>query len=173
MTSRSNTRKPRKLLTPTQLHILMALADGKRHGYAIKQEVERRTEGALNLGPATLYDAIQRTRHVAMRETRPALLTVLEHDDPRARQETVLALAKMQPPPDVQKLLEVVLALPEPYAFLAAEAFVLLAVPCAIEPLEDYVAAMKDLKLQAKFRYLVERLRRVTTAARRLEEGRG
>ncbi len=55
-----NTRKPRKLLTPTQLHILMALADGKRHGYAIKQEVERRTEGALNLGPATLYDAIQR-----------------------------------------------------------------------------------------------------------------
>ena len=60
MTSRSSTRKPRKLLTPTQLHILMALADGKRHGYAIKQEVERRTDGALNLGPATLYDAIQR-----------------------------------------------------------------------------------------------------------------
>ena len=55
-----NTRKPRKLLTPTQLHILMALADGKRHGYAIKQEVERRTDGALKLGPATLYDAIQR-----------------------------------------------------------------------------------------------------------------
>ncbi len=59
MPSRS-TRKPRKLLTPTQLHILLALADGKRHGYAIKQEVERRTDGTLNLGPATLYDGIQR-----------------------------------------------------------------------------------------------------------------
>lgn len=53
-------RKPRKLVTPTQLHILMTLRDGERHGYAIKQEVEARTEGALNLGPATLYDAIQR-----------------------------------------------------------------------------------------------------------------
>ena len=122
-----------------------------------------------------LYEAIQQaaTREATIRHTRPALLALLEHDDPRARQETIMALAKMHPPPDVQKLLEVTLALPELYAFLAAEAFVLLAVPCAIEPLEDYVAEMKDLKLQAKFRYLVERLRRVTTAARRLEVGGG
>ena len=53
-------RKPRKLLTPTQLHILMSVGDGPRHGYAIKQEIERRTAGELTLGPATLYDAIQR-----------------------------------------------------------------------------------------------------------------
>ena len=42
------------------LHIMLALADGARHGYAIKQAVEERTGGALRLGPGTLYEAIQR-----------------------------------------------------------------------------------------------------------------
>ena len=42
------------------LHILLALADGDRHGYGIKQEVERHTEGGIRLGPGTLYEAIQR-----------------------------------------------------------------------------------------------------------------
>jgi DNA-binding PadR family transcriptional regulator len=42
------------------LHILLALADGERHGYSIKLEVERRTQGAIRLGPGTLYEAIQR-----------------------------------------------------------------------------------------------------------------
>jgi DNA-binding PadR family transcriptional regulator len=42
------------------LHIMLALADGARHGYAIKREVERRTDGAIRLGPGTLYEAIQR-----------------------------------------------------------------------------------------------------------------
>jgi DNA-binding PadR family transcriptional regulator len=42
------------------LHVLLALADGDRHGYAIKQEVERLTAGDVRLGPGTLYEAIQR-----------------------------------------------------------------------------------------------------------------
>lgn len=42
------------------LHILLSLADGARHGYAIKQEVERRTGGRIRLGPGTLYEAIER-----------------------------------------------------------------------------------------------------------------
>jgi DNA-binding PadR family transcriptional regulator len=42
------------------LHIMLALADGARHGYAIKQDVEARTEDAVRLGPGTLYEAIQR-----------------------------------------------------------------------------------------------------------------
>lgn len=41
-------------------HILLALAEGARHGYAIKQDVEERTNGAIRLGPSTLYEAIQR-----------------------------------------------------------------------------------------------------------------
>ena len=49
-----------KTLSLPVLHIMLALADEPRHGYAIKQEVERRTDGALILGPGTLYEAIQR-----------------------------------------------------------------------------------------------------------------
>ena len=51
---------PRTLLTPAALHILLALADEERHGYGIKSEVEERTGGQLNLGAATLYEAIHR-----------------------------------------------------------------------------------------------------------------
>lgn len=50
----------RRPLSPPVLHILLALADGDRHGYAIKQEIERRTQGTIRLGPSTLYEAIQR-----------------------------------------------------------------------------------------------------------------
>ena len=47
-------------LTPAVFHILLALIGGERHGYAIKKEVERFTEGALRLGPGTLYWSIKR-----------------------------------------------------------------------------------------------------------------
>ena len=36
-------------------HILMAVADEDRHGYAIIQEVIARTSGEVRLSPATLY----------------------------------------------------------------------------------------------------------------------
>lgn len=49
-----------RALSPTLLHILLTLADGVRHGYAIKQQIEQRTDGAIRLGPATLYESIQR-----------------------------------------------------------------------------------------------------------------
>ena len=42
------------------LHIMLALADGPKHGYRIKQDVEARTDGGIRLGPGTLYEAIQR-----------------------------------------------------------------------------------------------------------------
>jgi DNA-binding PadR family transcriptional regulator len=38
----------------------VALAGGERHGYAIQQEVEARSKGALRLGPGTLYETIAR-----------------------------------------------------------------------------------------------------------------
>jgi DNA-binding PadR family transcriptional regulator len=47
-------------LTPAIAHILLALADGDRHGYAIMQEVERLTGGGLRMGPGTLYGTIKR-----------------------------------------------------------------------------------------------------------------
>jgi DNA-binding PadR family transcriptional regulator len=47
-------------LTPAVLHILLALAGGERHGYAIMREVGERTDGALRLGPGTLYGSLKR-----------------------------------------------------------------------------------------------------------------
>lgn len=47
-------------LTPAVFHILLALSDGKKHGYAIMREVELTTEGRMTLGPGTLYGAIKR-----------------------------------------------------------------------------------------------------------------
>jgi DNA-binding PadR family transcriptional regulator len=47
-------------LTPAVFHILIALADGEAHGYAIMQEVSERSRGTVRLGPGTLYGAIGR-----------------------------------------------------------------------------------------------------------------
>jgi len=40
-------------------HILLALAAGDRHGYAIGKEVEAQTGGAVRLGPGTLYRVLK------------------------------------------------------------------------------------------------------------------
>ncbi len=47
-------------LTPAVLHILLVLADGERHGYAIAQEVEAISDGQVRIGPGTLYGSILR-----------------------------------------------------------------------------------------------------------------
>ncbi len=47
-------------MSPAVLHMLLSLVDGDRHGYALKKAVERRTDGAVKLGPGTLYEAIAR-----------------------------------------------------------------------------------------------------------------
>lgn len=47
-------------LTPPVFHILLALSDGERHGYAIMQEVAADTGGSLQLGPGTLYGCLKR-----------------------------------------------------------------------------------------------------------------
>ena len=47
-------------LTPAAFHILLSLADQKRHGYGIMKEVEDRTGGSVSLGPGTLYGSIKR-----------------------------------------------------------------------------------------------------------------
>jgi DNA-binding PadR family transcriptional regulator len=47
-------------LTPAVFHILLALAEGERHGYSIMQEVEARTSGVVRMGPGTLYGSLKR-----------------------------------------------------------------------------------------------------------------
>jgi len=47
-------------LTPALFHVLLSLADGEKHGYAILKEVEARTDGAVRLSTGTLYGIIKR-----------------------------------------------------------------------------------------------------------------
>ena len=47
-------------LTPAVLHILLAMADGPKHGYGIMQEGTAITEGCIKMGPGTLYGSIKR-----------------------------------------------------------------------------------------------------------------
>lgn len=62
MASRNSDFDPQSLLPlPTAaFHILIALADGERHGYAIMQDVAAGTGGRLKLNPGTLYTTIRR-----------------------------------------------------------------------------------------------------------------
>jgi DNA-binding PadR family transcriptional regulator len=55
-------------LTPTVFHMLVALAGGPRHGYAIAQEVEELTDGRIVMGPGTLYGSLQRMQAQAIIE---------------------------------------------------------------------------------------------------------
>jgi DNA-binding PadR family transcriptional regulator len=47
-------------LPVSEFEILLALADGEQHGYAIMTEVAERTDGSVRLGPGTLYGSIKR-----------------------------------------------------------------------------------------------------------------
>ena len=47
-------------LSPAMFHVMVALADGETHGYAIMKEVERLTDGAVRLSTGTLYGIIKR-----------------------------------------------------------------------------------------------------------------
>ncbi len=47
-------------LTPAVFHILLALVDGEKHGYAIMQEVEANSHEQVKMGPGTLYGSIKR-----------------------------------------------------------------------------------------------------------------
>ncbi len=70
-------RDPASLLplTPAVFSILLALADGEKHGYGIMQEVAARTDGKQRMGPGTLYGSIKRMLNdglIAESEERPA-----------------------------------------------------------------------------------------------------
>jgi DNA-binding PadR family transcriptional regulator len=47
-------------LPTATLHILVALSSGEKHGYAIMGEVEALSDGAVRMGPGTLYGSIKR-----------------------------------------------------------------------------------------------------------------
>jgi len=47
-------------LTPTVFHMLLALADGEKHGYGIMKSVEDETQGQMQIRTGSLYGSIRR-----------------------------------------------------------------------------------------------------------------
>ena len=47
-------------LPPAVFHILIALGEGERHGYAVMQDVAERTGGKVRMSPGTLYGSIRK-----------------------------------------------------------------------------------------------------------------
>ncbi len=71
-------------LTPPMFHVLLALADHDKHGYAILKEIAERTDGAVRLSTGTLYGIIKRLINDGIiEETRPR--PAPHHDDDRRR----------------------------------------------------------------------------------------
>lgn len=64
-------------------HILLALADGALHGYAIRESVEDRTDGGVKLWPANLYGSIRDMTALNLLE---ALSDEEQPDDDQRRQ---------------------------------------------------------------------------------------
>lgn len=94
-------------LPPATFHILMALGDEDRHGYAIMQDVAARTGGVLKLGPGTLYRSIQRMLEqglIAETRERPAP----ELDDERRRYYRVTPFGAAVARAEARRLTELV-----------------------------------------------------------------
>lgn len=79
-------------LTAVVLHILLALADGERHGYAIAQEIEAATEGDFHMGPGTLYGSIRRMLSAGLIDESPHRRRA--DDDERRRYYRMTALGR-------------------------------------------------------------------------------
>ena len=88
-------------LKPKVLHILLALADGPRHGYSIMQEVAARSDGQVRVWPAGLYGALRELEDldlIAESAQRP------EQDDERRRYFALTALGTRVLSGEVQRL---------------------------------------------------------------------
>ena len=55
-------------LSPAVFHILLSLAEGERHGYALKRDIAQRTAGKLKLGPGMLYGTIHKMLELGLIE---------------------------------------------------------------------------------------------------------
>ncbi|MBZ5619938.1 MAG: PadR family transcriptional regulator [Acidobacteriia bacterium] len=73
-------------LSPQVFHILVALAGGDQHGYAIMQDVAARSGGKLRLSPGTLYGSVKRMLDQGLiAELRDSERPGTEDDDERRR----------------------------------------------------------------------------------------
>jgi len=94
-------------LTTAMFHVLLALADGEKHGYAILKEVARRTEGKVRLSAGTLYGIIKRLNGegwIAESDARP----VASLDDERRRYYRLTELGRRVATTEARRLEELV-----------------------------------------------------------------
>lgn len=94
-------------LPPATFHILLAVADEDRHGYAIIQEVALRTDGELKLSAGTLYRSIQRMLEQGLiMETRER--PAPEEDDERRRYYRITPLGTAVAKAEARRLTQLV-----------------------------------------------------------------
>ena len=94
-------------LKPKVLHVLLAVADGPRHGYSIMQEVGERTDGRVRLWPAALYGLLrelEKADFIVESDQRPAAA----EDDERRRYFTLTPLGKRVLEAEVRRLESIV-----------------------------------------------------------------
>ena len=94
-------------LPSATLHIMLALADGEKHGYAIMKNVEDLSGGVVRLGPGTLYGAIKRMLQdglIEESESRPDA----ELDDERRRYYALTDLGLRVTTAEVSRLRDLV-----------------------------------------------------------------
>lgn len=94
-------------LTPAVYHILLALAEGEKHGYAIMLDVEENSGGRVKMGPGTLYGSIKRMLAAGLIEEcdeRPDP----ELDDQRRRYYQLTALGQRVAAAESRRLASVV-----------------------------------------------------------------
>jgi DNA-binding PadR family transcriptional regulator len=87
-------------------NVLLALADGEKHGYAIMREVESLTTGQTTMGPGTLYGTLKRLLALSLIEESderpdPSL------DDQRRRYYRLTPLGQQVLAAEVQRLVDI------------------------------------------------------------------
>jgi DNA-binding PadR family transcriptional regulator len=94
-------------ITPVEFHILLALVDADRHGYAIMQQVAVDSADAIQLGPGTLYGALARLLDYGfIREVDSAVDPAL--DDSRRRYYRLTAAGRTAAATEASRLAAVV-----------------------------------------------------------------
>ena len=94
-------------LTPPVFHILLAISDGARHGYAIIKEVDVRSQGDVMLSTGTLYAAIKRLLGDGLIEETDSGKAVANVDE-RRRYYCLTALGRKVARAEVNRMIELV-----------------------------------------------------------------
>ncbi len=89
------------------LMLLVLVQEGPRHGYALKEELLRRTDGRLNLGPGTLYRTIQSMLRDGLTQEM-AKSPDSKGDDERRRNYQITALGRQVVAAEARRLQQLV-----------------------------------------------------------------